>query len=353
MSGSEVAILNTGALVPSEVFREGGIEKLLSDLESNVRAIPTDATTEKGRKQIKSIAFQVSRSKTALENMGNDLKADAKKTVDLVNADLRIVRDRCDKLRDEVRAPVDEYEARETARTDAHKSAIQEIEALSRFDENPSVDIVKGRLDRLTELSGRDFEEFSARAKLAVTNVTQQLEAQKEAAIARDAREKEERRLAQEAKINRRLKQEAEQREREKRIAERAAEEARIAAEEKAAREKRELELQALAEKNAKERAERQARQDAEQAEKDRVAAVEKARRDKEAAVQAERDRIAKEEADRLAEEKRRAANRAHCAKTNGEIVADLSAIGLTEDQAKAVVVAIAKNTIRHVSIQY
>lgn len=353
MSGSEVVVLNTGALVTAEVFREGGIEALLSDVESRVRAIPTDATTEKGRKEIKSIAYQVSRSKTALEKMGDDLKADAKKTVDLVNKELRTVRERMDGLRDEVRKPVDEYEARETARTDAHKSAIQEIETLARFDENPSVEIVKSRMARLFELAGLDFEEFSKRAKEAVVTATQQLEAQKEAAIAREEREKEERRLAQEAELKRRLEQEAAQRQREKQIAAKAAEDARIAAEEKAAREKRELEIQALAAKNEAERAKRQALQDAEQAEADRLTAVAKAEREKQIAIEAERARVAKEAADRAAEEERRAANRAHCGKINREAAADLSAFGLTDEQCKAVVTAIAQGKIRHVSVKY
>ena len=121
------------------------------------------------------------------------------------------------------------------------------------------------------------------------------------------------------------------------------AERARIAAEQAEARAKAEAEAAKLREQDAErrrveaeERAAREAKEREERAERDRLAAIEAER--KRAAEQAERERQERE-----AEEKRRAADTENKRQVNREVVDDLVAAGLTEEQAKFAVTAIAK----------
>lgn len=96
----------------------------------------------------------------------------------------------------------------------------------------------------------------------------------------------------------------------------------------------------------------------------EKLAAEQKAEAAQTAAIEAERQRVARgAETLRFADEKR-AANVAHRTRINREILADLIAAindnqggelseGVTEDVAKAVIVAVAKGNVRHIGIAY
>ena len=65
-----------------------------------------------------------------------------------------------------------------------------------------------------------------------------------------------------------------------------------------------------------------------------------------------EREQAAKEEAERKAEEAR-LANVEHVKAINNEALNAIVIMGFSEEQAKAVITAIAKNRIPHISIKY
>lgn len=166
---TEVAILSVKALTPVAVFQtQNGVEDVVSKLEREVRAMELDPTTEKGRKHIKSVAYQVSRSKTALDDMGKLVKEEAMELVKRVDGERRIITSRLDALRDEVRKPVDDYEAREKERVDGIRDRISEIGIMGEGVHGRSVQDLKKSIEELSELASFDFQEFSARADLAV-----------------------------------------------------------------------------------------------------------------------------------------------------------------------------------------
>src|SRR5882724_789698 len=102
------ALVVIETLTPAVYSQPNGIETLIANLEAKVRGVPTDISTPAGRVAIKSLAYQISRSKTALDDMGVALVADLKKQTGAVDAERKKVRDRLDALRDEVRKPVDD-----------------------------------------------------------------------------------------------------------------------------------------------------------------------------------------------------------------------------------------------------
>lgn len=353
MSKTANALEVIQTLTPQIVFQKGGVEDIISKLERDVRAMPVDPTTEKGRKEIKSIAHKVARTKTGLDGMGKDVQAEAKAVVDRVNEDRRVIRVRLDALRDEVRAPVDEYEAREKERVEAHQSAIREIEYLASYDAEPNEELVRQRLDALAAFSGRDWQEFAARGAQAYGDAERNLNAHAVAAKARrEAKEDADRIAAIEAE-KRRVRQEEERKAREEEIARQAAETARIEAERRAKIEQDRVERERQAAIEQARRAEQQKIEAAKLAEEQRKAAEKKAEEDKQAAIIAERKRVEDEKRREQQEAERRANDRAHKAKVNGDALRALIALGLSDDQGKAVITAIVQGKVPNVILSY
>lgn len=355
MSKSELVLIDTAGLSPSAVFVEGGIEKILAEVEQQTRSAAEllDATTPKGREEIKSLAYKVSRSKTALEGMGDALKADAKRIVDAVNSDLRIVRSRMDALRDEVRKPVDDYDAREAARVDAHRSVIAEIEALCRFDAQPDEGSVAERLAKLGDLAQRNSEEFYVSATLAIDRTRTTLDAHAVAARQRRIECEEAARLEARRLEEERIAAEAAKAKREAEIARQAAEAARIEAERKARAEKDRIENERLAAVRAAELAEARRVEAEEKAARDRVAAEKLAEARRLQAIEDERRRVAAEAEAIKVEEVRRAADKAHRARINREILTALESAGIETAIAKSVIGAVARGAVPHMTISY
>lgn len=310
------------------------LDPLIELIEKEARSLVPDVTTKKGRDAIASMAHKVARSKTYIDNAGKDLVAELKALPKQIDENRRVVRERLDALKDEVRRPLTEWEA-EQARIAAEKAAEEE---------------------RLR---------IEAEQKAALEALRKQVEVDHEMALLMDKDiDRERADKAAEAERQRIA--------REEEIARQAEENAKREAAEKA---QREIDAAAAREREAilaKERAERERIEAQQRAEREQREAAERAEREKQAAVEAER-RKAKEEADRtrreaeqreqarLAEEKRKADEQArreadvkHRKAVGTEIVKALLAnTSLTRDQAIEVLTAIKDGNIPHTGISY
>jgi hypothetical protein len=337
----------------SEVFAPGGVEKLLAKVTADVRALNVlDATTEGGRTEIKSLAYKVARSKTALDDMGKEFVAELKRAASTIDADRRMIRDRLDALRDEVRKPVDEWEAIEKDRVAAHAKSIADLEALLDFGgQEPSAAQLQERIDIFAATPAR--EELS----LLSLRVGKRLEDLHVAAVKREAERAELERL-------RREQTEREQLERDERIAAEAAERARSEAEAKAKREAEQAAERAAAEQRRLDQELAAANARAAKAEQDRIAAERKAADDAKAAAEAaesdrllaigaERKRVADAKAREDAETAKREADKKHKAKINSEVLAAFRAAGLTDAAGKMATTALAQGKIPHAKLLY
>ncbi|OWV52028.1 hypothetical protein DMP39_13880 [Klebsiella pneumoniae] len=299
------------------------LDPLIEAIEKEARSLVPDVTTKKGRDAIASMAHKVARSKTYIDNAGKGLVAELKALPKQIDESRRVVRERLDALKDEVRRPLTEWEA-EQERIKAEE-AINALHA-EALVMNENID-----LQRAVQFEA-DHE-----MALLMNDAFDREQADK-------AAEAERQRIAHEEEI--------------KRMA------AAAAAREVEQRAQREREEAALREAALKAQAE--------QAERDRIAAEQKAEADKKAAVEAER-RKAQEEADRirreaeqreqarLAEEKRKADGQArreadvkHRKAVGTEIVKALLAnTSLTRDQAIEVLTAVKDGRIPHTGISY
>ncbi|MDM2828071.1 hypothetical protein OGX92_22205 [Citrobacter sp. Cpo089] len=298
------------------------LDPIIEAIEKEARSLVPDVSTRKGRDAIASMAHKVARSKTYIDNAGKDLVAELKALPKQIDESRRIVRERLDALKDEVRRPLTEWEAeQERIKAEEAMNALhaEALEMNIKFDQELAAKLEADH--EMALLMNKDF----------------------------DRDREEQRRQAEQAR-----------RERDERLKQEAAEQARRDAE---AKHKEEIEAAARREAEEKARAELAERQriEAEQrAAREKQEAEERARREKEEAVAAERRRQEEAEAARLAEEQRkaeeearRAADKEHRRTVNRRVYADLIAQSIPEEFAQKAVLAIAGGKVQDAHIKY
>lgn len=296
---------------PSIVLLDKEKASLLFDhIEREVRSFVPDLTTEKGRKNIASLAYKVGRTKTAIDEAGKLLKSEYKKKTDAIDAERRLAWDKLEAIQEEARKPLTEWETAEAERVATCQRDIAALEAARIVTADATAEKIQAILTAVEETDVDDaiFQDLTSQAlsakRLALEVLTAALARIKQAEI--DKAE-----LA-------RLRAEAAAREESDRIAAKAAEEKRqaeVAAEQKRLDEERRVAAEEARLKAATEAAEAKARAEAERVANEAAIKAEAERRveaDRIAAEhQAELDRIraANQEADRKAQEEIRIAN--------------------------------------------
>ena len=318
----------------------GGTTELFERIAQEARSHVPDVTTKKGRDQIGSLAMKVSKSKTFIEKCGKELVADQKAQIKLIDDDRIATVKKFDELRNEILAPRDAWEQAEKDRVAKHEQFIDVIRMTAAICQNPenpwaSINIKDSISDLENLVIDSSLEEYEEQAKLAKFET---LEVLRRALVEREKYEAEQAELERlrQAEILR------QQQEREAQIAREAADKATREAEEKARfeaervqREKLEAEHREARLKAEKEAAELRAVQAAEN-ERKRI----------------EAEQAAKAEAERKAAEEREA-DQAHKKLICSEALKGLTDLGVSVDQGKAILNAINKGLVPHVSIKF
>ena len=339
-----------------EAFKvEGGTRALFERVSENARSVVFDMGVKKDRESLKSFAYSLARIKTTVDNHGKELVSGIKQQAAVIDADRKFWRDNMELLQDEIRKPLTDFEQAEKDRVAKCLEFLDEITELAKpeFLGNAAWQL-KGYIDTLSDLKiDSRFMEYEEQAKIAkyeTLEVLRKAVADRQKYEAEQA-ELERLRIAEQQRI---------QQEREAQIAREAAEKATREAEEKARfeaervqREKLEAEQREArleAEKEAALLREEQLKQQAIEREK-------QAEIDRQNAIEAERKRIgqeaqAKAEAERKAAEEREA-DQAHKKLICSEALKGLTDLGLSVDQGKAVLNAINKGLVLHVSIKF
>ncbi|MFQ2543931.1 hypothetical protein ACK3Z0_11555 [Aeromonas caviae] len=338
------------------LFTEGqGVAELLADIRQKATSLVPDITTAKGRKEIASIAHAVARTKTYLDGLGKEQTDKFKEIPKRIDANRKQIRDTLDALKDEVRAPLTQYEAAEEARVAALQSRLARLNELGS---SASIEIAAADLQVMLNEVEQNALDDTWQELLPQATVAKELAAKRlgEALAARHKYE------AEQAELEQLRQKQAEQDriDRERLIAEQAAEQARREEEnrqrlerEAAQHREQEAQRQAVA---ARER-EEQARRDAEAAELARQQAeANAARLAEEAAARAadqERQRIEQEQASKQQEDERRSADMEHRRTIDNAILMDLMGLGIDEGKAINLIKHIASNKIDHLTINY
>lgn len=360
-----------------DVFVDKGLDPYLEMITNEAKSFVGDTSTDKGRKAIASMARKVARSKTFLDGLGKDLNADAKKKAKVVDDVRKSMREYLDGLRDEVRAPLDEYEAKIKQLEQEQLSKYERLKGLCSTvnwegERLSSAELSNSIIELKTTEVDSSYGDYELRAFKTKTEGIESLQRaidtiMKEEQEVADKIEQErlahierERAIEEQRKIDlQNAKAEAEEKAKADAIIEAEKHESElIAQQEKAKRDAEEYErkLAAAAE------AEKQAAINAEQKRIDDIAREYQLEIERKAAMEAAEKRAAEQERNRLAqikvdEEAQAAArerNVEHKRKVNTEILnAICTECGFSEDEAKAIIVAIASRKVPHVSIQY
>lgn len=341
-------------------------EALYEHIQREIDAFEPDITTAKGRDAVKSLAYKITRTKTAIDDAGKKLNEDKRAQINAVDAERRAAKERLTALAAEVRQPLTDWEEAEKARIEGCRADIDGFKAAAVVTLDDTAATVRGRGKEVwsQEIDPERFGDMLDEAVAAKDTAVVALKA----ALARLAREEEERaeleRLRQESAAREACERE-EQEAREQ--AARAAAEAAAAAERKAAAEKAEAERIERAREEAANAAVREAEQKA-QAERDRVqreheeALAAERQRTAEAAraAQAEIERVAREEDERQAQADREAADRAereadqaHRTKLKTAAKEAIIALGVPEAKAIKVVQAVVAGDIPHIRMEF
>lgn len=397
-STTELAVVNAQNAV--QIFTGGGLNGILDGIEVKVRAMELDGSTAKGRDEIRSVAYKVARTKTALDAEAKKLTEGWRTATSQVNSERKRAQERLDALAEEVRKPLTDFENKEKGRIAAHEAALAEWSSFAPVSPHATAEELTFYLQKFGGLhADRNWEEFSVRALKVRAEVTVALMNALKARTQFDA---------DQAELERLRKEETERQIRERE--QRAAESARIEAERKAkeladaearrvieAAEREQARIKAAAdriradhereqkqaadnlkrEQEARDFAERRVIEQAESAKKEQVRlaefaekarikaeadlkwANEKARRDAEAAIAKERERVERQRKDAEVLQAKREADEKHRAKIRAEIAEDLfecsdgSGIFHAPLNAEEVLEAIMNGKIRHIKVIY
>ena len=311
------------------------VDALLARIQIEAVDFKPDLATKKGRAEIASRAYKVSQTKTYIEGIGKAVVDELKAMPTAVDVGRKTYRDGLDALRDLVRKPLDDFEA-EQARLKTSTEALESRpmnfmdRTVAEYDEK-----IAGLQAMVIDKSWGDYQ---ARAETARENAianfidlrsrraTHDLE-MIELAQLREAKEAQ-------AKIDA-----------ENKIREEAAEKALQGQKDalaKAEQGKKDAERRAAEADDRAELERKDAEARAEKARLDGIAAEKLRQQESEA-----RERIANEARAQDVENRRR---------INNEVLVDLQSLetaDISEEMAKAIVIAIASKQIRNVSIAY
>jgi len=349
---NEIVILDEKRqITPTELFTPQGIDAMLEEVEKMAGSFVQDMTTEKGRKEIASMAYKIAQTKSALDKCGKDLTEEWRQKTSTVNAERKKVCDRLDALRDKTRKPLDDFEEREAKRINDRKERIAQIEAFKSL-RVVSVDHFNEAIKKVAELLNYDWNEFNFKAFGVVKEATLYLGEEKEKVIKREQEKAELEKLRKEKEERDELERLRLVKENEERIARESAEKARKEAEEKALKEKQRAEQEAKYRENRLENEKKALQQE-------KIDTERKLKEAREKAIQEEKERAEEQRNKEMEEAVRREKNINHKKKIHGEIIEDLlnvkSEFQPTIDPVfyKAVIIAIAKGQIRNMSIKY
>ena len=295
---TELALPTTMAL--ATMFKaENGLDPLLNKIKADALAMvkDLDPAVKKDRDLMKSAANKVSMSKAEIDRRGEELTEAQRKEVAAVNAGRKVAEAFLADLRDLVKKPADEWEAKEATRIDGHKEGLAKFDE-GRVDAMSEPTLIQQMIDKAKAFhAGRVWEEYAPQADALLRNCLTKWQADLDAANLRIAQAAE----LEALRAEKAARDEADRIAREAADAEAArvaqaaqdAENARIAAEQEAARQaKIEADKLAAAEQ-ARVDAEAKAQADAKAAEERHAKEMADAETRLEQAAQDERDRIA------------------------------------------------------------
>ena len=140
-------LIKIEALEPEKIFKDEGVQPLIDEVKNQVKDFEADVSTEKGRKEIASAAYKVTRSKTAVDNLGKEYVAHIKNIAKVIDQQRKYFREEMEEIKSEIRAPLDKYEKQ----IEDRDKAVKFFEESGVFNFDPQKSDIQERLTSIDE----------------------------------------------------------------------------------------------------------------------------------------------------------------------------------------------------------
>lgn len=163
------------------IFGHNALNRFVELARATVIGEVPDLSTEKGRKRVKSVAASVARAKNAVDEAGRAYLKKLKAMTKPIEAELRDFTAAMDALRDEIRKPVDDWDAARESEKAALQTAIDQVMARFTLPEDADADTIRGALFALEqeplteEVFGKRLEEAEGKRTYGLALLNQQL----------------------------------------------------------------------------------------------------------------------------------------------------------------------------------
>ena len=154
----------------ARMFKEqDGLAPVLNSIREKAyaSALAHDPTTAKGREGLKSVAYEVSKTKAELDRQGKALTDEQRREVAAVNAGRSAASAFLDDLRDEIKRPAIEWEEKEGSRIQALKDRLAAFDS-GRADAHCPSEQISAVISEIEGIeTGEDWQEYQTEASLA------------------------------------------------------------------------------------------------------------------------------------------------------------------------------------------
>jgi hypothetical protein len=323
-------------------------EQFYASIKAEIAASEPDVSTDAGRKKIKSLAYRITRSKTAIDDAGKSRTEEWRKLTNQVNAQRKRVREELEDLAAEARQPVTEWERAEDERIEKVAKFFEVIALFRSLPHGAGSGMVQDHIDTLSDMKvDKDvMRERSDEAEGALSSAIAHLQQVHAAMVKAEADARDLERLREQEAARLKADHEAAEKAERDRLAKEAAERAEAEAKrrEEEAAERARAEEKRLAEE-AIAKAEREKQEAIDKAEAEKLALIRGQER-KEAARQAEIDREAAEQA-------KREANKRYRKELTKDAEVGIQNLGIDAAIATQVVAAIIDGKIPHLKMEF
>lgn len=135
-------VMQTPVLVLNDAKQR---QSLYAHIEREIDAFVPDVTTAKGREAIKSLAFKVTKTKTAIDAAGKQLNEEARSQINVVDEARRDARNTLDILAERARKPLTDWEEAEKARVAECSAIITHIALAGTITVDDTAETVRQR----------------------------------------------------------------------------------------------------------------------------------------------------------------------------------------------------------------
>lgn len=160
----DTQLIQVETIKPLELFTPQGADSILKEIANKTKDFKADISTKKGRDEIKSLAHKITRSKTALDDLGKELVSEWKNKSKQVDNERKKIRDGLDSLKENIRKPLTDFENEEKLRISERESRIKEMKQLADGVISFSSKMIEEIITKLNDLIKYDWHEFKIKA---------------------------------------------------------------------------------------------------------------------------------------------------------------------------------------------